>query len=65
MHLIADRLGWFEDDSVDVETILARKGESINKVTADAPFEMVESDLEILTGQTKPGPVAGDAEKNE
>lgn len=26
LHLIADRLGWMEDDAVDIEKIAARKG---------------------------------------
>eukprot|EP00465_Bigelowiella_longifila_P012216 CAMPEP_0185264038 /NCGR_PEP_ID=MMETSP1359-20130426/17055_1 /TAXON_ID=552665 /ORGANISM="Bigelowiella longifila, Strain CCMP242" /LENGTH=176 /DNA_ID=CAMNT_0027851999 /DNA_START=371 /DNA_END=900 /DNA_ORIENTATION=+ len=28
-HLIADRLGWFDDESVDIETIMREKGQEI------------------------------------
>lgn len=28
--MIADNLGWFEDDTVNIETIMKDKGEEIN-----------------------------------
>lgn len=31
-HLIADRLGWFDDESIDIQTIMAEKGESITYI---------------------------------
>lgn len=31
-HLIADRLGWFSDDSIDIETIMREKGEEVKKL---------------------------------
>ncbi|POM78305.1 Hypothetical protein PHPALM_4180, partial [Phytophthora palmivora] len=33
LHLVADRLGWFEDDGTDVETLLKQKGEKVRFVT--------------------------------
>jgi hypothetical protein len=32
MHLIADNLGWFEDQPVNVETLAARTGQSVQRV---------------------------------
>lgn len=32
MHLIADNLGWFEDEPVNVETLAARAGQSVQRV---------------------------------
>jgi protein import protein ZIM17 len=31
LHLVADRLGYFEDDSADVESLLAAKGERVRR----------------------------------
>lgn len=44
-HLVADRLGWFEDDSVDVESLLKHKGESVRFVTAENVLELTENDI--------------------
>ena len=30
LHLISDNLGWFEDQPVNIEMLLERKGEKIN-----------------------------------
>ena len=32
LHLIADNLGWFEDNPVNVETMLATRGESVQRI---------------------------------
>jgi mitochondrial protein import protein ZIM17 len=32
LHLIADNLGWFEDNPVNVETLLASRGEAVQRV---------------------------------
>lgn len=46
LHLIADRLGWFDDESIDVESILAAKGETVRVATHEDVLEL--TDLEIL-----------------
>ena len=43
LHLIADRLGWFEDDSWDVEKILKERGEQA-KIVNDV-MELTEEDI--------------------
>ncbi|OQR95876.1 hypothetical protein THRCLA_22059 [Thraustotheca clavata] len=45
LHLIADRLGWFEDDSYDVEQILKAKGGQAKIVTGDNILELTEKDI--------------------
>jgi len=32
LHLIADNLGWFEDQPTNVETLLARRGEAVQRM---------------------------------
>lgn len=46
LHLIADHLGWFDDESVTVESILAAKGESVRVLTHENVLEL--TDLELL-----------------
>lgn len=45
LHLIADRLGWFEDESTDVESLLRQRGEQVKVVTEDNVMELTEADL--------------------
>lgn len=45
LHLVADRLGWFEDESTDVETLLQRKGENVKIISIDNVLELTETDL--------------------
>ena len=44
-HLIADRLGFFQDESWDVEQALAQAGESVKAVTNDNVLEVTLQDL--------------------
>lgn len=45
LHLIADRLGWFEDDAMDVESLLKQKGEKVRFVTEKNVLELTENDV--------------------
>jgi mitochondrial protein import protein ZIM17 len=45
LHLIADRLGWFDDESTDVESILAAKGEKVRVVTHENVLELTDADI--------------------
>jgi hypothetical protein len=42
LHLFADRLGWFDDNSVDVETILAAKGVAVSRSSLNLAPEQLE-----------------------
>ncbi len=48
-HLIADHLGWFDDDPQTIETILASKGEEVRRFNAkgalDIPMELIAGSL--------------------
>ena len=52
LHLIADNLGWFEDDgvfkgrAVNVETILKQKGEHVHKFISEEGLEIIQNDPE-------------------
>jgi protein import protein ZIM17 len=51
-HLIADNLGWFGDGKVDVESMLAAKGQQITKsefTASGGVLELTEEDLQIIT----------------
>lgn len=50
LHLIADRLGFFEDESWDVETALSNQGDGVNTVTNDNVLEVT---LRDIVGETK------------
>lgn len=45
LHLVADRLGWFEDGGTDVEKLLAEKGEKVRYITGDNVLELTENDI--------------------
>ena len=47
LHLIADNLGWFEDESVNIEDLMKRKGEEIKKITCDGLFNLVEGNNKV------------------
>lgn len=45
LHLIADRMGWFEDDSWDVQKLLNEHGQGAKLVTNDNVMELTEDDI--------------------
>ena len=45
LHLIADRLGYFGDESMDVEKLMALKGESVKTVTNENVLEITAHDV--------------------
>ncbi|KAF0689983.1 Aste57867_18627 [Aphanomyces stellatus] len=45
LHLIADRLGWFEDGGYDVQEVIAAKGGNARLVTHDNILELTEADV--------------------
>lgn len=57
LHLIADRLGWFEegkgDGGVDIEDLIAQQGGDVRKLTADGSpdIQLTPEDVEALTAQ--------------
>lgn len=58
MHLISDHLGWFEDNTVDAETLLRERGEAVRggrlAAGADANvIELSELDLKVLRSKGK------------
>lgn len=34
VHLVADNLGWFEDEATNIEKIMAKKGEEVKRLSA-------------------------------
>lgn len=48
LHLIADRLGYFDDGDFDLETIAKKMGHDVRRVT-----DVAEVDLETLIGKDR------------
>ena len=40
-HLIADNLGWFRDEKVNIEDLLKEKGNQITKIVTDQAIELM------------------------
>lgn len=57
LHLIADRIGWFEGKDVDVESLLAANGQKVRRMEDGGEvLELSADDLQILqTGTPKLG----------
>ncbi len=45
LHLIADHLGFFEDKSVNIEELMRRNGETVQRVIDRNVFELTEEAL--------------------
>lgn len=45
-HLIADRLGWFDDDSWDIERLMSERGEGMVKLEEDGTLEVLHAGSE-------------------
>lgn len=45
LHLIADRLGFFEDESWDIEKAMARMGEEVKAINDDNVLELTLKDV--------------------
>lgn len=42
LHLIADNLGWFDDEKVNIETIMQEQGQNINRVDSLHGLELLQ-----------------------
>ena len=47
LHLIADRMGWFEEESWDVEKLMQERGDRVKVFTSDdeSILELTEKDI--------------------
>jgi hypothetical protein len=52
LHLIADNLGWFDDNPVNVETMLAERGESVQRIVVQDTSDTKSA--EYNAADTKP-----------
>ena len=48
LHLIADRLGWFEDDSVDVRQLMEKGSSFQSNIDGANSVQLTPADMEIL-----------------
>ncbi len=44
LHLIADNLGWFRDEAVNIEDLMKEKGEEVHKFISNETLEFVKKD---------------------
>ena len=45
LHLIADNLGWFDDNNTNIETIMKEKGDRISKMITDETMEFLDNEV--------------------
>jgi protein import protein ZIM17 len=45
LHLIADRLGYFQEEDWDLESLVQQKGEQVRTVTNEDVWELTLEDL--------------------
>ncbi len=48
LHVLADRLGFFDDATVDAEALLAARGETVRRADADGVVELTDDDRRVL-----------------
>ncbi len=54
LHLIADRLGWFEDGSVDVHELVRRygaEGETVRSNLDGGTVQLTREDMQLLANE--------------
>ena len=44
MHLIADNLGWFRDEGVNIETLMKEQGKKMYRFVSKEAMEFIMSD---------------------
>lgn len=44
LHLIADNLGWFRDESVNIEQLMKEKGKKVYRFVSQEALEFITSD---------------------
>ena len=47
LHLIADNLGWFRDEKVNIEQIMKEKGDSVHTNVTDEAVEFSETAIPV------------------
>lgn len=67
LHLIADRLNWFDEGSVDVHDLIARYGSAEEAAASDGSvktsLQLTPADIEVLNREIKDRAAAIAAEK--
>ena len=53
LHLIADNLGWFRDEKVNIQQLMAEKGEKLTTNVSDEGIEFVINESPTVTEETK------------
>ena len=64
LHLVADNLGWFEDDKVNIETIMKRKGENVKTNITEQGVEITKLDTTLSKEEASESQLAGAAEQS-
>lgn len=59
LHLFADRLGYFEDDPIDVEQILKEKGESFRRISYGQLSGLQAASGVVGSNSGEPAPAVG------
>jgi len=60
LHLFADRLGYFEDEPIDAEVLLKRKGEHVRKIGFGELSGMSSGPISTESGESKHSSVSNE-----